>query len=219
MLRQWKDTSLLSDGRDFFTRSVSPGTRVYGEVLVEENGIEYRRWDPKRSKLAAYLVKGGDLFPFKPKSNVLYLGAASGTTPSHISDVCYRGQVFCVEFSPRSFRDLTLVCQKRPNMLPILADAHKPDSYSMLVTGADIIYMDISQRDQPEIFIKNLPLVRAGAPGFLMIKARSIDVNARPQNIYKDTAEKLKANGFIEGELLELDPLEKDHAALVGTKA
>ncbi len=69
------------------------GESVYGEKRVSiESGevgekIEYRVWNPFRSKLAAAILGGIDQIHIKPGSKVLYLGAASGTTVSHVSDI------------------------------------------------------------------------------------------------------------------------------------
>lgn len=58
-------------------------------ILQTENGekIEYRVWNPFRSKLAAAILGGVDKIYMPPGSKVLYLGAASGTTVSHVADV------------------------------------------------------------------------------------------------------------------------------------
>ena len=48
---------------------------------------EYRVWNPFRSKLAAAILGGVDKIHMKPGAKVLYLGAASGTTVSHVSDI------------------------------------------------------------------------------------------------------------------------------------
>ena len=124
---------VFSERRNLYTVSRCPGVRVYGERLVNSNGTEYREWNPARSKLSAYLMCGGKTFPFSKDSKVLYLGAASGTTSSHVSDICNEGKVYCVEFAPRSFRDLVKTTEKRDNMIPILGDATKPEEYTQLV--------------------------------------------------------------------------------------
>lgn len=54
---------------------------------TEGDKIEYRVWNPFRSKLAAAILGGIDEIHMPPGSKVLYLGAASGTTVSHVSDV------------------------------------------------------------------------------------------------------------------------------------
>lgn len=58
-------------------------------ILQGENSekIEYRVWNPFRSKLAAAILGGVDQIHMSPGSKVLYLGAASGTTVSHVADV------------------------------------------------------------------------------------------------------------------------------------
>lgn len=68
-----------------------PGESVYNEkrISVEVNGekVEYRVWNPYRSKIAASVVGGISETGIAPGSKVLYLGAASGTTVSHVSDI------------------------------------------------------------------------------------------------------------------------------------
>ena len=49
--------------------------------------IEYRVWNPFRSKLAASIVGGIENIYMQPGSKVLYLGGASGTTVSHVADL------------------------------------------------------------------------------------------------------------------------------------
>jgi len=94
------------------TRSFVPGESVYNEKRVsvtdkDNNKIEYRVWNPYRSKLAATIIGGVEDIYIKPGSKVLYLGAASGTTVSHVSDIVGKeGIVYAVEFSHRSGRDL-----------------------------------------------------------------------------------------------------------------
>ena len=44
-------------------------------------------WNPFRSKLAAAIVGGVGNIYMPPGSKVLYLGAANGTTVSHVSDI------------------------------------------------------------------------------------------------------------------------------------
>jgi fibrillarin-like pre-rRNA processing protein len=193
-----------------------PGHKVYGEDLVSAGGAEYRAWDPRRSKLAAALLNGLDSFPFTPASRVLYLGAASGTTPSHVSDIARDGQVFCVEIAPRPFRDLVGLCERRRNMHPILADASKPSGYAPIVQSVDVVYQDISQKDQVGILHKNLEaLPPSTGTAILMVKARSIDVSANPAKIFAKVESQLIELGYGVEERVDLSPHEKDHEAMV----
>jgi fibrillarin-like pre-rRNA processing protein len=199
------------------TRSLAPGCKAYeDERTFREGSDEYRVWDPYRSKLAAAILKGVKHLSIAEGSTVLYLGAASGTTASFVSDIVGRGGcVYCVEISSRPLRDLLLVCNKRPNMFPILADARNPPSYGSLVKEADVIYQDVAQPDQVEILLKNVRVfLKDGGQALFALKARAIDVTKEPREVLRDEMEKLER----EMEILEtkiLDPYEKDHAMLV----
>ncbi|MDG6243118.1 MAG: fibrillarin-like rRNA/tRNA 2'-O-methyltransferase [Methanolobus sp.] len=200
------------------TRNMMPGMSVYGERLIVEDDVEYRQWDPGRSKLGAMVLKNFDI-PIEPDSAVLYLGAASGTTVSHVSDMLTDGLVYAVEFSPRTMRDLIQLCDQRPNIIPILADANKPHSYAHIVEKVDVIYQDVAQPNQAEIAALNSKYFLADH-GHLMlsIKSRSIDTVASPKKIFKEEVRKLE-NGFdIELEVLErkeLDPFHEDHLGVL----
>jgi len=198
-----------------YTRNLVPDDSTYWEVQRKIGGIEFRYWNPDKSKLAAYLVKGGKTFPFDLKTNILYLGAASGTTVSHISDICPDGRIFSIEVARNPFKKLLTLAEKRPNIVPILEDANQPNIYSRLVNTVDIMYQDISQRNQTEIFIKNAFMLKSGGTGYLMVKARCIDVSASPARIFKDCQLELEGAGLKILEFVNLEPHEKDHAAIV----
>jgi fibrillarin-like pre-rRNA processing protein len=198
------------------TENLNRGIKVYGERLVEIKDNEYRIWDPRRSKLGAAILNGLETFPFKEDSKVLYLGASAGTTPSHISDVSKDGLIYCVEFSPRMMRDLAEVCRQRQNMVPILDDATKPKNYMNMVQKVDVVYSDVAQPKQSELFMDNMRLFLKGdGIGILMIKARSIDVTKSPKKIFKEEESKLKTAGFRVIQKINLEPYEKDHMAFV----
>jgi fibrillarin-like pre-rRNA processing protein len=203
-----------SDGQRLYTRNLAPGTKVYGEELVEFDGVEYREWVPYRSKLAAYLMRMGKEFPFTSRSRVLYLGAASGTTSSHVADVCRDGTVYCVEISQRSFRELVEVCEKRKNMVPILSDATKPSGYKFVVDQADVVYQDVAQKNQASILVKNMQEFSAKA-GMLALKARSEDVTVLPETVFEQARLSLIAAGLRVLDVRNLGPYEKDHAMIV----
>lgn len=207
----------LDDGtRKLATVNLARGTQVYGEKLIDIQGIEYRLWDPYRSKLAAAILKNIEEVPISPGKRVLYLGAASGTTASHVADLVGQGGcIYCVEVSSRPLRDLLVVCVKRPNMTPILADARQPCHYCTLVEKADVIYQDIAQPDQTDIFLANVnAFLEKGGHAVLALKARSIDVTKEPRDIFRDEMEKLeKEMDILDAKIL--DPYEKDHAMLV----
>lgn len=198
------------------TRNLVPGFSVYGEKLVTHEDKEYRLWNPRRSKLAAAVLKGLKHLPLDEASRVLYLGAASGTTASHLSDLAYLGSIYCVEISPRAFLKLLYLCEKRRNMYPLLCDAGKPESYQHYLEKCDLIYQDLAQPNQSEILAENARFyLKPGGYAALAVKARSIDVSRAPRDIYAQEAEKLRKEGFKILELVELEPYEKDHALIL----
>ena len=198
------------------TPNLTPGLKVYNEKLVDYEGIEYRIWDPRRSKLSAAIKNGLTKLKIDYNSKILYLGASSGTTPSHISDMIPDGLVYCLEFSPRMMRDLLRVCDSRNNMVPILGDATQPKKYQNIIEEVDFVYCDVAQPQQSELFMDNMNLfLKNYGQGILMIKARSIDVTKKPQQIFREEVSKLKTHGFSILENINLEPYEKDHIALV----
>ena len=76
-------------------------------------------------------MNGLEVFPFKEKSSVLYLGVSTGTTVSHVSDIVGpQGIVFGVEHASRVARDfLDRVASHRKNIIPIMQDARQPQNY------------------------------------------------------------------------------------------
>ncbi|HVH14253.1 MAG TPA: fibrillarin-like rRNA/tRNA 2'-O-methyltransferase [Candidatus Angelobacter sp.] len=203
------------------TLSQDPGTTVYGEDIVKIGDKEYRVWDPFRSKLAAAVLKGLSEVPIRAGNSVLYLGAASGTTASHVSDlVGERGRVYCVEFAQRSFRDLANNASKnRRNMTPIFGDARFPEKYRSIVQGVDIVYADIAQPDQARILSENVEHYLSNQGEFLFaVKARSIDVSKDPSEIFRQEKALLEENGYNVREMVRLDPFEKDHCMILGSK-
>ena len=191
------------------------GRKVYGEELFNVGGVEYRLWNPTRSKLGAAIMKGLKRDPIVPGSKVLYLGVASGTTCSHVSDIIGdAGHVWGVDFAPRPIRDLIdQVARYRKNITPILGDARQPQDYAFQVPKVEVIFSDVAQPDQAEIVVKNAKMFLKKR-GYIMlsIKSRSIDVGKNPEEIYREQVGILEAEAIRVEELVELDPFEVDHA-------
>jgi fibrillarin-like pre-rRNA processing protein len=201
------------------TKNLTPGRHVYGERLIHFKGDEYRIWDAFRSKLAAAILKGLKKVPIRPNDSVLYLGAASGTTASHVSDIIgEQGRVYCVEFASRSIRDLVdNVCTYRSNMSPILEDARFPEEYAMFIQGSvDNVYCDIAQPEQARVLADNADLYLKNLGWIILaVKAQSIDVTKEPAIIYKHEIEVLEKRSFFIKEVVHLEPYDKAHAMIV----
>ena len=210
---------VFKQGNRIFTENPNccKGLQVYNEKLIKYEDKELRSWNPYRSKLAAAILNG--FIPeINPDSKVLYLGAATGTTVSHISDIAKNGVIFSIENSPIAVKHFIKLCEKRKNIVPILADANHTDRYSLIVPTVDIVYQDISQRNQAEIFIENVKkFLKENGVGIIMIKARSIDVSLAPEKVYDTVCLKLKENDLEIIKKIDLKPYEKDHSAIVVT--
>ena len=207
----------LKDG-EIATRNLTPGISVYGEELISED-VEYRLWNPRRSKLSAALLNGLKNLNIKKNDKVLYLGASTGTTVSHISDIAYEGKIYAVEFSPVTAKKLTRLSRQRYNIYPILGDATKPKEYMNIIEKVDFLYCDVAQPTQSELFMKNMNFfAKNNALGMITIKARSIDVIQKPKKIFKQEEKKLKEKGFKIIEKIKLEPYEKDHIAFLVEK-
>lgn len=205
------------------TKNLTPGIKVYDEKLIKEekNGEieEYRIWNPRRSKLSAALLNGLEGLNLDYDSKILYLGASTGTTVSHISDITKDGLIYAVEFSPVSMKKLVRLSKNRLNILPILADATKPKYYLNKVEKVDLVYCDVAQAKQSELFINNMNLfLKEEGQGLITIKARSIDVVQKPKKIFKEEANKIKSKGYSIVEKIKLEPYEKDHVAFLVEK-
>lgn len=198
------------------TINLLKGVTLYGEKLISRDGNEYRTWDPFRSKLAAAYIKGLH-FEFSNVGNVLYLGASTGTTVSHLSDIVGQsGKIFAVESSTRVARELiSNVSSKRTNVIPIIEDARKPRSYFSIYDKMDLVYCDIAQPDQTTIAIDNCKIyLKEAKPMLLIIKTRSIDVTMSPKNVISQEIKKLESNSFEIKQKIDLEPFDKDHAMI-----
>ncbi|MHA1994273.1 MAG: fibrillarin-like rRNA/tRNA 2'-O-methyltransferase [Candidatus Hodarchaeales archaeon] len=202
------------------TRNQVPGTSVYGERLIKANNEEYRLWDPFRSKFAAAYLSGMKLLPQLKGKNILYLGVSTGTTPSHFSDILDDGFIFGVEFSPKVMRKFYRLAEQRPNLIPILADARRPEEYSSYVFDVDLLYQDVSQPEQATIFGRNaLEYLKPGGVGIIAIKSQSIDVALEPEEVFSKQMSVLENNfGLKVLENSTIDPFEKKHAVMIVKK-
>ncbi|PNX51774.1 MAG: hypothetical protein BV456_01820 [Thermoplasmata archaeon M8B2D] len=216
-MKQTNIQGIFKYKNQIFTENQTKKIKVYNEKIVKYKNKEFRSWNPYRSKLAAGVLNGLK-FEIKSTYNVLYLGAATGTTVSHISDITKKGTIYAVENSPIALKKLLKLCEKRKNIIPIFEDANHPNRFSLIVPKVDFLYQDISQRNQSEIFIKNAKTyLKKNGLGILMVKARSIDVSLKPKKAYDLVCFDLKKNKFQINDIVDLSPFEKDHAGIVIT--
>lgn len=212
-----------SKGDTLLTRNFVPSKAVYGEKLISIDGpngaIEYRQWNPHRSKIAAAMLGGYEHSGIVPGATVLYLGAASGTTVSHVSDIVGpEGCVYAIEFSPRPGRELVNLAKLRRNIVPVIEDARYPKKYQMLVPMVDCLFADVAQPDQSRIFALNAEIFLKNDGYFMIsIKANCVDSTIPPEQVYESETAKLVETGFRPEETVDLNEYHGGHSMVIGT--
>lgn len=220
----------IARGKDdaLVTLNSTPGKDVYGEKRISVDGppgadgnptkVEYRVWNPFRSKLAAAILGNVDNIHIKPGSKVLYIGASAGTTVSHVSDIVGpHGVVYAVEFAHRMGRDLINMAKSRTNVIPIIEDARHPLKYRMLMGMVDTIFADVAQPDQARIVGLNASYFLKNEGNFVIsIKASCIDSTAAPEAVFAREVKKMQEEQLKPQEQITLEPYERDHAVVVG---
>ncbi|MBR9683295.1 fibrillarin-like rRNA/tRNA 2'-O-methyltransferase [Candidatus Woesearchaeota archaeon] len=202
--------------RRIYTKSIVPGKVAFDERTVRDGKDEYREFDPRRSKLAAAIAKGCTNAGIRKKDVILYLGASHGYTCSFVSDMVGKeGLIFGIDPAPRVVRDLVFLSLYRKNIVPMLTDANHIEEYDDKVCLVDVVFQDIAQRNQAEIFIKNCQkFLKKGGYGLLAIKSRSIDVKRKPKGIFSEVRQALEKE-FTVIDFRSLEPFEKDHAMII----
>lgn len=218
-MKQSKIFDVYEESNRLYTQNLTPRKTFFNEKTFTQNGIEYREWEAKRSKLAATILKGCQNIFIRKGTIVLYLGAAHGYTSSFISDIVGNdGFIFSMDYAPRVVRDLVFLAKERTNIAPFLADANHPETYLDKVSQVDVIYQDIAQKNQPEILMKNADLfLKPGGYAMLAVKARSIDVRRKPKLIFEEVRAQLEKK-MIVVDFRTLEPYQLDHCFIICKK-
>lgn len=215
---------VFKDGNRLYTNNLVPGKKVYGERLVEKQTdakgvIQFREWDPTRSKLGAAIMNGLKELPIKKGSLILYLGASTGTTISHVSDIVGKeGFVYGIEFAERVLRSLIDLSNDRKNVATVLGDARKPQEYRW-IEECDVIVVDVAQPDQTEIALRNCEFLKKDGYLMIAIKSQSIDVTKAPKEIYEQEKNKVEKAGLKVLQLINLEPYEDKHCLIIAKKS
>jgi fibrillarin-like pre-rRNA processing protein len=207
------DSVTLPEGVTRRTFGSTEHLATRGEPIGDEpTDGAWRAWDASRSKLAATYDAGLDP-GLTADATVLYLGAAAGTTASHVADVA--AATYAVEFAPRPVRDLVRVTEDRDRLFPLLADARKPRTYAHVVeTDCDLIVQDVATRGQARVALENRQFLADDGRLALAIKARSEDVTGDPDDVFDAVLEELES-GYDVVATASLEPHHEDHLAVV----
>lgn len=209
-----------SDGASLYTKSLVGHQPVYGEPVIRYQAAIYRKWDARRSKLGAGITNGITQIGIRPGACVLYIGAASGTTVSHVIDIVGdKGYVYAIDISKVPIRTLAGLTTRYTNLVPLCEDAGHPEQYAHLLEPVDVVFQDVAQRDQTRIFMKNCTMfLKKEGFGLLSCKARSIDVTAQPKKIFDQVATQLERNRLVIVDKRSLEPFQKGHMLFVVKK-
>ena len=204
-----------------YTKNAIIGKKVYGERLINHRGSEYREWDPFRSKIAALILENPITNFLTENLKCLYLGASSGTSISHLSDIIDSGIIYGVEFAERSMRQLIQNTSERTNIIPILGDARFPEDYAKYIfTDVDLIYQDVAQPNQAEIALSNCNYyLKNNGVLIIVIKSQSIDSLQKSEHIYEKEKKILEKAGYHIIESLNIHKYAANHIILVVKKA
>jgi len=209
-----------ADRVELWTETVGTEPSVYGERWAYSGSRSFRSFEPARSKLSAGLVRDWRGPVPSEGERWLYLGAASGTTASHVADlVGPAGRVFALERSLRPFHRLLELALRWPSLDPVLGDAREPRAYSGLVPPVDGVYADIAQADQVEIVLANAALFLRGPGGALVMALKTASMGrdaSAPQHVRR--AEEMLAPSVDLEPSVRLDPFHRGHY-LVGGRA
>jgi fibrillarin-like pre-rRNA processing protein len=191
------------------TALATRGEPVYGEPTADG----WRKWDARRSKLGA-MLRAEMATGLEGSERVLYLGAAAGTTVSHVAD--FAGPTYAVEFAPRPARELLAAAEPRSNLVPLLKDARQPETYAHVVEPVEAVVQDVATRGQAEVALANRQFLDAEGRLLLAVKARSEDVARDPDAVFEDVLETLE-EGYEVRETASLEPYHDDHLGVVAT--
>lgn len=183
-----------------------------GEAVADEPTVEGRRvWHPRRSKLAAALVKLGE----PDWRKVLYLGGGAGTGPSYVADVAEA--VYAVEFARSPARRLVEIAETRPRLFPVVEDAREPERYRSYVERVDFLYQDVATRGQAAVANANAGFLEDDGAAWITVKARSEDVTEEPEEVFQEVADELEEEYSVE-DIVDLEPFYEGHAVVVAEK-
>ena len=216
MIKSSKIFEVYEDRRRLYTKNLTPGKVFFDEKVIVQKDGEFREWDACRSKLAAVILKGCKNTFIRKGDVVLYLGVSHGYTASYVSDIIGKeGVVFGVDPAPRVMRDCVFLAKKRKNIIPVMGDSNHPEEYLDKVSLADVVYQDIAQRNQAEIFLKNVEMfLKPGGYALLAVKARSIDISRKPKQIFSEVRRELEGKMKVV-DFRTLEPYQQDHCFII----
>ena len=185
----WFDSKVnvgTQNAKKIATLNLSVGSKEKDEGIIKMNGNEYRIWKPYRSKLAAAIINGMEIFPILKKSKILYFDATMENTASYISDIVGNdGKIFVVVNSNKPSNFMQKMVDKRSNVT-MIHHTENLAQHKSINDKVDVIYMNVSDKNNLDIAILNSKAyLKDGGYLLLVVKTADISVNkygAEPEN-------------------------------------
>ena len=191
--------------------------QAYNEIQVEKNGKQYNTWSPYRSKLAAAIINGLEIFPILKKTKILYLNGAIEKTLSHISDIIgVNGKIFILrDINENSKNFLENVMNDRTNVFTITRDNGDPVKFSSKTEMVNVVYVDITQHNETEVAIQNCKrYLRDGGFLMLVVPTKKIDFVNNPNGQNLEEIQKLQSS-FEIIQQINLTDFFKEHSMII----
>ena len=188
--------------------------KIFDERIVKKNKNEYKIWMPYKSKLAAAIYNGLEIFPIKKDSILLYLGSEIESTASFLSDIVgENGLIYCIQEKDQSeIRNMKELADKRTNVIPLIYEIRHPKEYSSLeAKTVDIIYADIKDKNLLEILLENckIYLRKKGFLIFVIPTSDLIELDNGNNNLGR------KINGLEIIQIINLNSYHKKHSIII----
>ena len=196
----WFDSKVnvgTQNAKKIATLNLSVGSKEKDEGIIKMNGNEYRIWKPYRSKLAAAIINGMEIFPILKKSKILYFDATMENTASYISDIVGNdGKIFVVRDVMKNSKNfLEQIVKNRSNIFTIIPDKTNPARLTGMTETVDVIYIDIAEHNQTEIAIQNCKNhLRIGGFLMLVVPTKKIDFINNPSKQNLEEMQKLQSS-------------------------
>ncbi|KAK2439289.1 rRNA 2'-O-methyltransferase fibrillarin [Trifolium repens] len=218
-----------------YTRNLIPGVKsflhqdddvVFSVQDDDEVGgtVEYRQWDPFKSRLAAAILSGDaqNILWIEPGSRVLVIysrdDAHFGITISHISDIVGpKGMVYVVEPSESNRDSLLYMADKRSNIVPI-AHSYSAWHYRMLINFVDVLFAAPDRRLEVEVrmtFLNAIHFLKTGGHYVLYVQGNCIESTNRGDPIFNSLTKADRVQ-FQRMKQVTLEPFDSDHEYVSG---
>lgn len=165
------------------------GERGYKKIatLNSSRKNEYRIWKPYRSKLAAAILSGMEIFPILKKSKILYFDTFMENTINHISDIIGEDGKIFVPKNNETSNFLEKIKSNGTN-ISLINDINKST-----IDNVDVLYVDALNQNYLDFVLNSKIHLKNGGYLMLTIETEDIFENRNSNEQQKDGYKKIKS--------------------------